>query len=365
MPRSSLCAIGEVGVTGSIEPGIAAADDAGDGKPADVIRLVEEIYDADVYGYSAGIDYHGFGLLVRSFRKERTNALLILTTNGGLANAAYRIARFLQTQYESLIIFIPSVCKSAGTLVCIGANRLIMGQFSELGPLDVQLYERDEIFSRKSGLLSHSAFEALKHETFQVYEHILLQIKQRSADNISFPVASSVAEEITSRVMAPIYEQISPNVLGSDYRDLQVAIHYGQRLALHSENITFDGVRVLTEHFPSHDFIIDAEEASALFRHVEEPDHALWKLIGTFGNFLLSESDAPVVLRLSDIVDEPAEDANDEEDEADSATSGLDGGTIDDSQGPDPTRREGSAEPTAVGSPAPARRKARDASKTG
>lgn len=279
-----------------------------DAGPSDVVRAAELDYDADIYLYSAAIDHKGYGQIVQCFKRNRPNAVLVLTTNGGLANSAYKIARFFQNQYEQFTICIPSVCKSAGTLLAVGAHRLIMGPFSELGPLDVQLYERDEIFSRKSGLLSHSAFEALKRETFDVYEHILLSIKGRSGDNISFPVASAVAGEMTTGLLAPIYEQISPIGLGSDYRDLQVAIHYGRRLAMYSDNIELGHVDWLTENYPSHDFIIDAEEAHQLFKNIDEPTESLWKLIGTFAEIMLSEKEEGLVLRLSDIVSEAAND---------------------------------------------------------
>jgi hypothetical protein len=316
-------------------------------EPADLVRVVEQEYDADIYVYSAGIDHRGYGLIVQSFARTRPNALLILTTNGGLANSAYKIARFFQNQYEQFVICIPSVCKSAGTLLAVGAHKLVMGPFSELGPLDVQLYERDEIFSRKSGLLSHSAFEALKRETFDVYEHILLSIKARSGDNISFPVASAVAGEITTGLLAPIYEQISPIGLGGDYRDLQVAVHYGRRLAAYSDNIELGHVDWLTENYPSHDFIIDQEEASGMFKNIDGPTESLWKLIGTFSEIVLSERDEGLVLRLSDIASEATNDDEVEDDDSErgaavDATGKVDGRSRADRPRPHRARAKGS-----------------------
>ena len=265
----------------------------------DAVEAVAEKYDADIYLYSGSIDHNGFGKVVDAFAPGgRPNALLILTTHGGLANSAYKISRFFQSQYERFDIFIPSVCKSAGTLLALGANRLIMSTFSELGPLDVQLYERDEIGARKSGLLSHSAFEALKAETFQMYEHIMLSIKQRSGDNISFPVASNVAGDMAARVMSPIFAQISPNVLGSDYRDLQVAIEYGSRLAQTGGNISAIAVQFLTEQYPSHDFIIDMQEAEALFNDVLPPEDVIWPLLNHIEKITFSPQEPTIVINL-------------------------------------------------------------------
>jgi hypothetical protein len=51
----------------------------------------------------------------------------------GWDDAAYRIARALRHNYEKLHIFIPRECKSAGTLLLIGATSLIISE--EFSPL--------------------------------------------------------------------------------------------------------------------------------------------------------------------------------------------------------------------------------------
>lgn len=55
-----------------------------------VISTVVEDLNADIYFYSAKIDDEGFGKLVGAIAagKTKPNALLILVTNGGSANAA-------------------------------------------------------------------------------------------------------------------------------------------------------------------------------------------------------------------------------------------------------------------------------------
>jgi len=297
-----------------------------------VIAEVAEEYDADIYLYSAGIDHRGFSKLVDCFAAERRpNAVLILVTHGGLANSAYKIARFFQTHYDRFDIAIPSVCKSAGTLVACGATRLLMTPFSELGPLDVQLYARDEISARRSGLLNHSAFEALKKESFDLYEHFMLSIKRRSADAISFPLASEVAGEMAARMMAPIFEQVQPEALGSDYRDLQVAVEYGKRLANHGGNIGQGYIDFLTNHYPSHDFIIDKSEAEQLFNQVEAPSTALYRLVDHIGPAAFSPQSEGLVMCLSDLLLEEENDA--EADTAEPEATEMDGGPESDSQG--------------------------------
>ena len=65
-------------------------------------------------------------------------------------------------------------CKSAGTLIALGASEIYMPLVSELGPLDIQLRRRDEIVGRRSGMVVRTALDGLADETFKVYERVML-----------------------------------------------------------------------------------------------------------------------------------------------------------------------------------------------
>ena len=227
-------------------------------------------FDARVYVYSGDIEADGFtDLILCSDGPDRSNSFLILTTYGGFASTAYQIARFLQETSDVFYLCIPAYCKSAGTLLALGAHKLFMSIISELGPLDVQLRQRDEIGQRRSGMVMGAAFEGLSVECFNLFEKIMLDIKTRTRNSISFEKASLIASNIVCGVMAPVYEQINPSSLGSDLRDLQVATAYGERLAKFSNNLNPGTIDKLVKSYPSHDFIIDQTEAKTLFKNVE------------------------------------------------------------------------------------------------
>lgn len=266
----------------------------------DLAEAVSAEYDADVYLYSGGINDSGFGSLVEevSEGKKRDNCLLILTTSGGLANSAYQIARLIQKTYNEFILFVPCYCKSAGTLVALGANKLLMDSFSELGPLDVQLLQANEIGSRKSGLLTRSAFEALAEASLELFETYMLNITMRSGGLVSFRLASDISASLTSQLMAPIYSQINPNVVGSDYRDLNVAVDYGERLSQHGGNAKTGTIQKLVRGYPSHDFIIDDEEARSLFRSVDTPSEKIYEVVRKLASVTYKEARTPLVMRL-------------------------------------------------------------------
>ena len=201
-------------------------------------NAVANEFNAIVVGYSGRIDFAGYaaflGVVVRDENlPRRDNIFLLLRTNGGEADDAYRIARLCQTTFEKFYICIPRSCKSAGTLIALGANRLIMSHLSEIGPLDVQLRRRDEIGQLRSGLVVKKALEGLEQETVKVYIGVMDVINQWSRQAVSFEVASRIAINIATGIMAPVYGQINPEALGNDLRDLEIAKEYGERLIGH------------------------------------------------------------------------------------------------------------------------------------
>ncbi|MBI3492251.1 MAG: hypothetical protein HY047_10790 [Acidobacteria bacterium] len=58
--------------------------------------------------------------------QRRENVLLVLITEGGDPDPAYRLARCLQDNYRRFSLFVSGYCKSAGTLVALGAHELIV-----------------------------------------------------------------------------------------------------------------------------------------------------------------------------------------------------------------------------------------------
>ena len=281
----------------------------------EAVKAAQAAYDADIYLYSAPIDDTGFSALTAEIAKQRAtsqrpNCLLILTTNGGLANSAYQIARILQSTYSEFALYTPRYCKSAGTVIALGAHRIIMDVFSELGPLDVQLLNKDEIGNRKSGLLSRAAFDSLSDEAFQMFSKNMMGIKTSSGGLISFKLAADISWRLTAELMSPIFAQINPDVIGSDHRDLSIATSYGERLAKISLNPKARAVHKLVADYPSHDFIIDREEAATLFNKVDEPKSELYALVGLISDIAYQQAMPGVVTGCTEI---PQEDTGEDE----------------------------------------------------
>jgi len=232
---------------------------------------VEHLFEADVLVYNGPIDEDGYGQFVQATKNVRPERglLLVLVTYGGSADSAYRIARFAQNFFKDFLLFIPNACKSAGTLVALGASQIHMSPFGEFGPLDVQVFKSDEIFERRSGLTSKSAVWSLTEEAFKTFEQILIGLKLRSGGTITFKAASQVAASITSGLLTPIAAQLDPLAIGEDFQNLHIAHEYGDRLIRKFGTVNADAPRDLVENYPSHGFVIDLFEATELFGNVQ------------------------------------------------------------------------------------------------
>lgn len=208
-------------------------------------------------------------------QRKNEKVVVIVVTFGGRANVAYRIARMLQTMYREVVAFVPSLCKSAGTLIVTGAHCVCCMGFGEIGPLDVQLSRRDEIWGQRSGLTTRSALIDLKAQTFDLFENIMLSTINRSRGSVSFRTAAEISAKMTAEIMASIYSQINPELLGQDFMDLNVAKEYCERLNKRTRSLKPGAIKRLVYEYPTHDFVIDFEEATELFHNVAVPTQTL------------------------------------------------------------------------------------------
>lgn len=63
---------------------------------------------------------------------------LILDTPGGDGEVAIQLARAAQSRCRNLVVIVPNQAKSAGTVLALAADEILMGPTSDLGPIDPQ-----------------------------------------------------------------------------------------------------------------------------------------------------------------------------------------------------------------------------------
>jgi hypothetical protein len=127
----------------------------------------------------------------------RRNLTLILHTPGGVTNATESIVAYLRSKFDDIEVIIPTFAMSAGTMISLASNRIVMGRQSQLGPIDPQ-------FVFGNGVLSAGAvvdqFERAKKEI--------------------------LADRATAHVWAPILQAVGPALL----QEAQNALAYGERM---------------------------------------------------------------------------------------------------------------------------------------
>lgn len=242
--------------------------------------------DCDIYLYNGKITHDALFRITRVAPVDkRKSARLILTTNGGNPDAAYKLARYFQDYYEGgFDVVIPGVCKSAGTLVILGAKKIFVSMYSELGPLDLQFVPKNELLNRSSALEAQTALKVLRRETFSQLEEMTLALIARSDGQISLKMATDTAVATTTAVMAELYKQLPPSELSTQERDLNIAKEYGTRLVKRSKICSEETINKLVQEYPSHGFVIDASEIRELFHNVDYIDSATGQVVKDMGS---------------------------------------------------------------------------------
>lgn len=251
--------------------------------------------ETDVFAYFGPVERKGYDLLCKSLpANKQTNALLVLCTYGGDPDAGYRIARALLHHYgKNFRVLLPSYCKSAGTLICIGAHELLMADSSELGPLDIQIRKKDELFQQNSGLDIVRGISFLNESAIDLFRDYLLDVNAGSG--VSTKTASEIASRLVIGLYEPMYAQVDPMRLGEMNAALQIAVSYGERLQKKSENLKVNALNRLIHGYPSHSFVIDRAEAREIFERVASPSPVELHVAHSLLETLWSRNDLNVI----------------------------------------------------------------------
>jgi hypothetical protein len=75
---------------------------------------------------------------------------LILETPGGSGEVAEEIVRLCRAKYQDIAIIVPGWAKSAGTIMVMAADEILMSDSSALGPIDAQLLWQGKQFSAQA-----------------------------------------------------------------------------------------------------------------------------------------------------------------------------------------------------------------------
>lgn len=149
---------------------------------------------------------------------------LLLHTPGGDPNAAAAVVDYLRSKFKQFEVIVPSLAMSAGTMISLGSDKIVMGRQSQLGPIDPQL-----------GIGGRSVSARAVVEQFE-------------------RASREVKEDLTSaHVWAPILQSLGPALLQEaqnalDYSESMVAGWLSKHMLSGSDDPTGDG-QAVAHHF--------------------------------------------------------------------------------------------------------------------
>lgn len=101
-------------------------------------------------------DINGFMSCVHGSDFDR-GLTLVLHTPGGSPDAAETIVSYLRSKFSDIEVIVPTYAMSAGTMVALASDRIIMGRQSQLGPIDPQMQTMHGTVSAHAVLMQFAA----------------------------------------------------------------------------------------------------------------------------------------------------------------------------------------------------------------
>lgn len=265
---------------------------------------------ADILLFTGGIMYGALSKLQDVLRALENNGnediYVLIGTSGGNPHEAFQMMQLLHCYYRHIYVVLLGGCYSAGTLFALGAHKIFMSHSANLGPLDIQMRREDDI-SRMSGECYRQALSDISMVAQRVFIDLFARLKSKRDMLISTQTASHAAGDIAKGLLAPITQQIEPTKLGEMMRSQRIGISYGIRLMRRSydPNKARHIVETLARDYPSHDTIVDFEEADRIGLHVERIDPLKWQsgIFLGYEKMMLSQdySDEPQIKILNEV----------------------------------------------------------------
>lgn len=201
-------------------------------------------------------------------RKKFNEIDVILQTPGGDIDAAFLFAKLLRSSSNKVNIFVPLYAKSAGTLMCLAADKIIMTSLSELGPLDTQIRENQDgsAPTYNSALNGFKALEQVQLHALETLDIATKMILARSGMKIA--EAIQLAASFAGNTSGTLYSQLNPLKIGEYARALEIGEKYGiilltRYMGWNEEDAELT-VKTLVKQYPAHGFVIDVEELLSL-----------------------------------------------------------------------------------------------------
>ncbi|MCL7755135.1 hypothetical protein [Polaribacter sp. Z022] len=248
----------------------------------DNIEKIKELRGIPQFLFSSAIDPKSMfkvRMEVFDFKRENPDSKevdFIINSPGGSPADAYRIIRTLRNNFEIVNIIVPFWAKSAATLLSLGGSQIIMDEFGEFGPLDIQIaIQKDDSpeYDRESALNDEYSVKLIEARSKELYYSMYLSLYNTDDIKINKVELSKQLFEYLSQFYKPLLSQINPYNLGSKKRALdigqnyaiRVLTEYNQDLPEHIRSLLVD---YLVNECPDHGYVIDYNLISKVLKNV-------------------------------------------------------------------------------------------------
>lgn len=194
---------------------------------------------------------------------------LFLYTNGGNTLTAWSLVNLIRSFCEELEVIIPSNCFSSGTLISLGADRLVMTKQASLGPIDPSI--NGPLNPMIPGISDPNAKVPVSVEFVNAY------IEMAKKD---FGITD---QRNMTDVLLNLSEKIHPLTLGQVYKS-KSQIQMLARKLMRYQNLGVEKedaiIKFLCSESGSHDYSIRRKEAEEnLGLNIEKPSMELYSVI--------------------------------------------------------------------------------------
>lgn len=193
---------------------------------------------------------------------------LYLYTRGGNTLAAWTLVNLIRNFCKDFEVIVPFNCHSAGTLISLGANRILMTKQATLGPIDPSV--NGPLNPPIPGTNNPNAKVPVSVEFVDAY----LQLAKSEL---------GITDQLAlSNILTDLTKHIHPLTLGQVYKSKSQIQMLAEKLLAH-QKISADEkkgvIKFLCSESGSHDYTIHRSEAQNLGLEIEKPDMDLYRII--------------------------------------------------------------------------------------
>ncbi|TGE34462.1 peptidase [Desulfosporosinus sp. Sb-LF] len=186
---------------------------------------------------------------------------LFLLSYGGAVDTPYKVVKLIREFCKEFAVIVPFVAKSAASMLALGADEIVMGPISELGPIDP--------------LVKHPIYKDV---------WIPVQAVWHCLDYLQRLMIDSPDPDMAAFIVTPLLNKLDPWLIGDYEKTLKASRQYAEML-LSCYMLKDDPERVesvaqaLIEGYYSHGYPIGRREAKELGLRVTEAQDELWDVI--------------------------------------------------------------------------------------